>query len=271
MDHFLAVFLLGLIEGITEFLPISSTAHLLLAEHFGLGARSELFNIAIQSGAIIAVTVIYRQRLAYLLANWRQPTERDYLLKILAAFGITAVLGLLVKKLGWTLDDKIVPIATALMTGGVVILLIERFFTASQTDQPMTWLGAVSVGMAQVLAGVFPGTSRSAASIFAGMGLGQVTRSQAAEFAFLVGIPTMLAATGYSLMKTLSQRAPTGVATENWSLLGFGVLISAMTAFVAVAWLLKFIQKHKFTWFGYYRIGLGLILLAIDSYQRSLG
>ena len=126
MNDLLAALLLGIIEGITEFLPISSTGHLLIAQHW-LGPRSDLFNIGIQAGAILAVVLIYRQRLWQLVVGFRQADNRDYALKLGAAFAVTAVLGVLVKKLGWQLDDALAPIAWALILGGIWMLLAEHF------------------------------------------------------------------------------------------------------------------------------------------------
>ncbi|MEO6518099.1 MAG: undecaprenyl-diphosphate phosphatase, partial [Pseudoxanthomonas sp.] len=195
--------LLGIIEGITEFLPISSTGHLLIAERW-LGHRSDLFNIGIQAGAILAVVFIYRQRLWELLAGFGKPSNRDYALKLGAAFGITAVLGIVVKKLGFELPDEIAPIAWALILGGMWMVVAEHFAAkraqALGERSTISWTVAVLVGIAQVVAGVFPGTSRSAATIFVALLAGTTNRAAATEFAFLVGIPTMFAATAYELM-----------------------------------------------------------------------
>lgn len=191
--------LLGVIEGITEFLPISSTGHLLLAEHW-LGARSDTYNIVIQAGAILAVTLIYWRRIVGLIVDWRLPENRDYLSKLAIAFLITAVLGLVVKKLGFELPTTIQPVAWALVVGGVWMILAETL-AARMTDRTVITLRvAVAVGLAQVVAGIFPGTSRSAATIFVAMLLGTSNRASATEFAFLVGIPTMYAASGYELL-----------------------------------------------------------------------
>ena len=263
MNDTLASLLLGIIEGITEFLPISSTGHLLIAEHW-LGARSDLFNIAIQAGAILAVVLIYRDRLWQLLVGWAQRKHRDYALKLVLAFAVTAVCGVLVKQLGFELPETIAPIAWALLIGGFAILAIEAI-DARRPDLPdddpnaIGWGTAVLVGLAQVLAGVFPGTSRSAAAIFAALLFGRSSRVAATEFAFLVGIPTMFAATGYELI-ALSREG--GIAGEDWTGLGIAFVASAITAFVAVKWLLDYIQTHRFTVFAWYRIVLGAALLA---------
>jgi undecaprenyl-diphosphatase len=227
----LHVILLGIIEGITEFLPISSTGHLLIAESFWLGARSDLFNIGIQAGAILAVTLIYWKRIWQLLTQWRDPANRDYLLKLIVAFGITAVLGFIAVKLGFKLPETVTPIAWALVIGGV-------------------WM----------IAGIFPGTSRSAATIFTAMLFGTSNRAAATEFAFLVGIPTMYAATGYELLKVLKDG---GAAHEDWTALVVGFAVSAIVAFIAVKWLLGYIVGHRFTPFAIYRIAFGVALLVL--------
>jgi undecaprenyl-diphosphatase len=260
MNDLFAALLLGIIEGITEFLPISSTGHLLIAERW-LGARSDLFNIAIQAGAILAVVLIYRHRLWQLLRGWRQRDNRDYLLKLGAAFAVTAVLGLLAKKLGFELPDTVAPIAWALILGGLVMLGAEQLAArraASHGERTtITWTVAVLVGVAQVVAGVFPGTSRSAAAIFAALLFGTGNRVAATEFAFLIGIPTMFAATAYELLHVLRD----GGGGEPWGALAVAFAAAAVTAFVAVKWLLTYIQTHRFTVFSVYRIVLGIALL----------
>lgn len=252
--------LLGVIEGITEFLPISSTGHLLLAEHW-LGARSDMYNIVIQAGAILAVTLIYWRRILDLLTNWRQPEQRDYLIKLSVAFLITAILGLVVKKAGFELPTTIQPIAWALVIGGVWMLVAEHFAAKQQDRIAITMQVAVAVGIAQVVAGVFPGTSRSAATIFAAMLVGTSNRAAATEFAFLVGIPTMYAASGYELISAFRH----GTAAGDWNSLGIAFVASTLTAFVAVKWLLAFIRTHRFTAFAIYRIAFGGLLLAMTA------
>jgi len=256
MDDLLAALLLGVIEGITEFLPISSTGHLLIAQHW-LGPRPDYFNIAIQSGAILAVCLIYRERLRNLVFGLHQPAQRSYALKIAAAFGVTAVLGLIVKKAGWQLPDTVTPVAWALIIGGVWILLAERLAERRPGGSEVTWLVAILVGLAQVVAGVFPGTSRSAATIFVAMLAGTRNRSEATEFAFLVGIPTMFAATAYELLRALGQD---GVGDDADALV-LAFLAACVTGFLAVRFLLGYIRHHRFTGFAVYRIALGAALL----------
>ena len=260
MPDIVNAILLGLIEGITEFLPISSTGHLLIAEHW-LGARSDLFNIAIQAGAILAVTLIYRQRLWHLATHLGQPADRDYAAKLFVAFAITAVLGLVASKMGFKLPTTVTPVAWALLIGGFWMIAAEWFAQRLPERTDITWTVAVLVGVAQVVAGMLPGTSRSAATIFIAMLAGTSHRAAATEFAFLVGIPTMFAASAYELYKT--SRA--GEVHEDFTLLGIAFAVSTVTAFVAVKWLLGYIRTHRFTPFAIYRIAFGLGLLALPD------
>lgn len=252
------VILLGIIEGITEFLPISSTGHLLIAEKLGLGARSELFNVGIQAGAILAVTVIYWQRIWQLLSQWKQPQNRDYLAKITVAFLITAVLGLIAVKLGFKLEEAVTPVAWALIIVGIWMLVAEAIASRLKDRSAVSWRVAVLVGLAQMVAGIFPGTSRSGSTIFMAMLAGTSNRAAATEFSFLVGIPTMYAATAYELLKAARHPA---ASPENWTDLGVGFVVSAIVAFIAVKWLLGYIRHHRFTWFALYRIAAGIALL----------
>jgi undecaprenyl-diphosphatase len=252
--------ILGIIEGITEFLPISSTGHLLVAEQW-LGERSELFNVAIQAGAILAIVLIYWGRLVGLATHFKDPASRDYLMKLIVAFLITAVLGLVVTKMGFKLPEKVMPIAVAELVGGILILVIEAYVAKKPTVATVTWSVAIWVGLCQILAGVFPGTSRSAATIFAAMLAGLTLRPAATEFAFLVGIPTMFAATGYEFLKTRHA----GEGPEDWNALAVGFVVSGIVAFIAVKWLLRYVQSHRFTLFAWYRIVLGAVLLGMVS------
>jgi undecaprenyl-diphosphatase len=258
MHDLLNVILLGIIEGITEFLPISSTGHLLIASHW-LGARSDLFIVGIQAGAILAITLVYWRRIWQLLTQWREPDTRDYLCKLVVAFLITCVLGLVVTHYGFKLPETITPIAWALVIGGVWMIAAEQAAARMPDRSKVTWPVAILVGIAQMVAGMFPGTSRSGATIFAAMLFGTSNRPAATEFAFLVGIPTMYAATGYELLKVWRGG---GAAHEDWTALAVGFIVSLVVAFAAVKWLLRYIRTHRFTAFAIYRIALGVVLLA---------
>ncbi|HDS1363383.1 TPA: undecaprenyl-diphosphate phosphatase [Stenotrophomonas maltophilia] len=250
--------ILGIIEGITEFLPISSTGHLLIAEHW-LGARSDTFNIVIQAGAMLAVTIVYWRRLITLAVSWRQPENRLYIGKLALAFLITAVLGFVAKAAGLELPTTLSPVAWALIIGGIWMMAAERFSERRSSQREVTWTVAIAVGLAQIVAGIFPGTSRSGATIFAAMLTGTGDRAAATEFAFLVGIPTMYAASGYELYSQFKH----GGGHEDWAALGTAFIVSTVTAFVAIKWLLSYIQTHRFTAFAIYRIALGALLLVI--------
>jgi undecaprenyl-diphosphatase len=258
MESLLQVVLLGIIEGITEFLPISSTGHLLIAEHW-LGRRSDLFNVAIQAGAIVAVVAIYWRRLWDLAVHFSRTENRSYVLKLATAFAITVVGGLVAKQMGLELPDTVAPVAWALVLGGFAIFAIEAYAGRQASNDVPTWKVALWVGVGQILAAVFPGTSRSAATIFAAMLAGMTSRPAAAEFSFLVGIPTMFAATAYEAFVLYRSGH---VVDENWAELGIGFVVSAIVAFIVVQWLLRYVQTHSFTPFGWYRIVLGLLLVA---------
>lgn len=260
MNDLWQVVLLGVVEGITEFLPISSTGHLLIAEKLGLGARSDVFNVVIQAGAILAVTVIYWRRLWNLATNLRQAENRDYVFKLAAAFLVTAVGGLIITKLGFKLPEAITPVAWALIIGGIWMIAAEQLAAKKAESTRITWTVAIVVGLAQLVAAIFPGTSRSAATIFAAMLLGTNNRPAATEFAFLVGIPTMYAASAKLLFDVLKHG---GAGSENWSDLGIAFIVSTITAFIAVKWLLRYIQSHRFTPFAIYRIVVGAALLLL--------
>ncbi|MBS0194647.1 MAG: undecaprenyl-diphosphate phosphatase [Proteobacteria bacterium] len=260
MHDLLNVILLGIVEGITEFLPVSSTGHLLLAEKLGLGARSDLFNIGIQAGAILAITLIYWKRIWNLLTQWSDPGARDYLFKLVVAFLITSVLGLIAVKTGFKLPEEVHPIAWAWLIGGFWMLGAEYFAAKMPDRSTVSWPVAVVVGVAQMVAGIFPGTSRSGSTIFAAMLTGTSNRAAATEFSFLVGIPTMYAATGYELLKAIKAG---GSAHEDWTALAVGFVVSLIVAFIAVKWLLGYIRTHRFTWFAIYRIVLGVAVLAL--------
>jgi undecaprenyl-diphosphatase len=257
MTDLLSALLLGILEGLTEFLPISSTGHLLIAQHW-LGARSDFFNIVIQAGAIVAITLVFRQRLWALATGLGEAANRDYALKLALAFLVTAVVGLPVRLMGWELPETVTPVAWALVLGGLWMLFAERLAERRPDGTHVTWSIAVLVGLAQVVAGVFPGTSRSAAAIFIAMLAGLSRRASATEFVFLVGIPTMFAASGYAFLElALDGR----LAQESWLEVALAFAAATVTGFVVVKWLLGYIKSHRFTGFALYRIALGIALL----------
>ena len=256
---FWIIILLGVVEGVTEFLPVSSTGHLLLAEHaLRLEVHpSELFNVVIQSGAVLAVLLAFAGRLGEMARNWRSPEVLSYVAKLVVAFVITAVGGLALKKLGLKLPKDAAPVAWATLIGGVVILAVERWLRGQTGSARVTWTVAVVVGAAQLIAVCFPGTSRSGVSIIMALVLG-LGRPAATEFSFLLGVPTLLAASAWEVLSTL--RHP-GEAHEPWSQILLGTLVAALTAFITVKWLLRYVQSHTFVLFGWYRIALGGLIL----------
>ena len=257
MSDWVAVIILGIIEGVTEFLPVSSTGHLLLAGHW-LGPRSQLFNVVIQSGAVVAVLAVFATRAKALALGWREPANRDYLLKLGVAFVLTAIGALLLKELGLKLPDTVPPIAWATLIGGVLFVVVEIWLRGRKTTETITWTIAIAVGLAQLVAVAFPGASRSGTTILIALMLG-LSRSSAAEFSFLLGIPTLLAAGAKETFDALKGNVP----HEPWSHVLLGTIVSAITAFVVVKWLLGYVRHHTFTPFGWYRIVVGIAILLL--------
>jgi undecaprenyl-diphosphatase len=261
MPHWIAIIVLGIIEGITEFLPVSSTGHLLLLERLQwLPAQSELFNVVIQCGAVLAVLLVFFRRVSELVREWRQPVNQTYLLKLLVAFAITGGVGLVLKKLGFTLEKgAAAPVLWATLIGGVLILAIERWLKNKSLTPDITWPVALLVAAGQLLAMVFPGTSRSGATILMAMALG-VNRPAATEFSFLLGIPTLLAAGAFEILSAVRHHEAAG---EDWGMVLLGAFVATVTAFVVVKWLLRYVQNHTFTPFGWYRIALAILLFLV--------
>jgi len=260
MPDWVAVIILGIIEGITEFIPVSSTGHLLLTEHALHLKQSDLFNIVIQCGAVIAVLPLFPERLRQFLFRWREPATRDYLLKIFAAFAITGAVGFVMDQLGFKLPDEPLPVAIALFVGGILFVAVERRLRGKTLCIEITWTIVLAVAVGQLLAAIFPGTSRSGATILLALMLG-LARPAATEFSFLVGIPTMLAAGGLKIFKALHHTVD--APPENWGLLLLSAAVAAGVSFIAVKWLLRYVQTHTFSAFGWYRIALGILIFAL--------
>jgi undecaprenyl-diphosphatase len=253
--------LMGVVEGLTEFLPISSTGHLiLLGDLIGFrGPPGKAFEISIQLGAILAVVWIYRRMLWSLARGMRRPGRaRDYVSNILLAFLPALVIGATLHETitGMLFDPFVVSVA--LIAGGVVIILIE-WLRPTPTIESVPEIGplaAVLIGFGQVLAMV-PGTSRSGATIITALLIG-VDRRTAAEFSFILAIPTMLAATAYSLFK-----ARADLTSEAFDLIAVGFLTAFVVALVTVRTVLAVISRTGFAPFGWYRIVLGSLMLAV--------
>jgi undecaprenyl-diphosphatase len=253
--------LLGLIEGVTEFIPVSSTGHLILASRWlgETGDAAKTFDIFIQLGAILAIVWLYRARLTHtLLAAGREPASRRFLLNLAIAFLPAAIVGFLAHD--WIKARLFTPVvvAAALVAGGLLILLIEwlqpRERVADVADvRPPTALG---IGLAQVLS-LVPGTSRSGATIMGGYALG-LSRRAATEFSFFLSIPVMFAATLYDLLKS---RGALGAADIPAFAVGFTV--SFVSALVVVKAFLGYVSRHSFSVFAWYRIALGAVILLL--------
>ena len=259
MPDWIVAVILGIIEGITEFLPVSSTGHLLIAEKWLHLHQSDLFNVVIQCGAVLAVLPLFPERLNQFLFRWREPATRDYLLKLVTAFVITGIGGLVLEKKHFKLPEETLPVAIALLVGGVLFLAVEFLVRGKTLRTEVTWTIALAVGLGQLVAAIFPGASRSGTTIILALLLG-LGRAQATEFTFLVGIPTMLAAGGLKIFKSL-HHPPVGAVPEHWGLVLLSTLVAAVVSFIAVKWLLRFVQTHTFNGFGWYRILAGGALL----------
>lgn len=254
---------MGLVEGLTEFLPISSTGHLILAGAL-LGfddEKAKVFDIAIQTGAIFAVILVYWQKIRTTLVDL--PTQRQaqqFALNVLIGFLPAVVLGLMFGKVIKAHLFTPVVVATTFIVGGFIILWAEKRQAAGGTavritdTDNMTWKDALKVGLVQCLA-MIPGTSRSGATIIGGMLLG-LSRKAATDFSFYLAIPTLIGAGAYSLYK---ERALLSMADV--PLFSVGLVVSFLSAWVCVRWLLRFIASHSFVGFAYYRIAFGIVVL----------
>ncbi len=260
MDHWLDIVILGLVEGVTEFLPVSSTGHLLLAERW-LPRQSDVFNTVIQSGAALAVMANFASRLRALASTRHIPETRSYLGKLALAFGITCAGGLAIKAVHLKLPETSQPVALATALGGVMFVGVERWLTRRQrpntTLTNLNWTMACAMGGAQLLAAIFPGTSRSGATILLALMMG-LSRTEAVDFSFLLGIPTLLAASLVQLVEAMHEPA-----SVPWADLVVGSTVAAVAAFIGVNWLLQFVRQHTFAGFGWYRILLGTLLLFV--------
>jgi undecaprenyl-diphosphatase len=283
-DYLLSV-LLGIIEGLTEFLPVSSTAHLRIAE--ALAARQgwnidladpywKMYTVVIQLGAILALPVYFGPRLMKFLRSFPRGERGDRnvinhpLSLVMIAFVCTAVPALLLKKVISQNLESLTVIGAALLIGGVVMWAVDAMFRKPTTlhTEEMTFGQAVWIGLCQTIAAVFPGTSRSMATIASGQVAG-MSRTSALEFSFFLSIPTMLAATGNELYRAIKPKAgheadmmsPLHVTSHQWVLLAIGIVVSFVVALAVVAWFMGWVRKRGFTPFAIYRIVLGAAVL----------
>lgn len=283
MNDFLISFLLGVVEGLTEFLPISSTAHLRIVEAlFGLNLQDsfwKMYTIVIQLGAILALPVYFRDRIMKFLSSFPRGERGDRtilthpLSLTLIAFVITAIPSWLLKKqIGHNLENLSI-MAWALLLGGVIMWIVDAICTAPRTNrmEEMSLPQAAWIGAVQILSAVFPGTSRSMCTIAAGQTAG-LSRQAALEFSFFLSMPTMVVATGYDLLKTIMPRrgdaadsgiAPLAMNAHGWIVLAIGFAVSFVVALGVVAWFMRWVRARGFAPFAIYRIVLGIVLLVL--------
>ena len=265
MPDWIAVVLLGLIEGVTEFVPVSSTGHLLIAEQW-LPRQTELFNVVIQCGAVIAVLPLFPGRLRQFFFQWREPGAQSYLAKLLVAFVITCIGGYILDKRGFKLPERLEPVAVALFVGGALFLGVESWLRGRNLSPQVTWTIALAMGIGQLIAAAFPGTSRSGATILLALILG-MNRASATEFSFLLGIPTMLAASSLKIFKALHHPVA-DAPVQHWGMVLLGTIVAGIVSFIVVKWLLRYVQTHTFVLFGWYRIAVA-ILIAVLLWHSS--
>lgn len=256
---FFQALIMGLVEGLTEFLPISSTGHLIIVgDLIGFEDKGETFKIAVQLGAILAVLFEYRQRFVSVAVGViSEPKAQRFVLNLLIAFLPAAVMGLLFLKTIEAYLFNPISVATMLVIGGVLIIWAERrehSIRVKDVDD-MTPLDAIKVGMAQMLA-LVPGTSRSGATIIGGLFIG-LDRKVAAEFSFFLAVPTMVAATGYKLYK-----AREFLNLDDMALFAVGFVMAFFSGLLAVRTLVRYVSNHSFEIFGWYRIVFGGLILA---------
>ncbi len=291
MNDYLLSVVLGIIEGLTEYLPVSSTAHLRIAEalfHISLGdGYWKMYTIVIQLGAILTLPIYFRERIAKFLSTFPKGEGGDRtvlthpLSLVMIAFVVTAGPAfLLTKVIGKHLEDLTI-IGASLLVGGVIMWIVDAMNAKSETAGPgavgsriHTWkmeamsLGqAIWIGFCQIFSAVFPGTSRSMATIAGGQ-LAGMSRASALEFSFFLSIPTMVVATGYDLLKSLRGKGevnPIGVSqidSHGWIVLAIGFVVSFIVAYGSVAWFMAWVRKRGFVPFAVYRIILGIVVLA---------
>ena len=259
MTDILNALIMGIVEGLTEFLPVSSTGHLILTSHLlGMtGERVGVFTMVVQVGAILAVCVYYWRKLWDTLRGLPHEVQaQKFTLNVLIAFTPAVVLGLLFGKVIKAALFNAHVVATTFIVGGLIILWAERRKVAPRvnTVEAMTPLDALKVGLVQCLA-FFPGTSRSGATIIGGMWLG-LSRSTATEFSFFLAIPTLLGAAVYDLYKHRDM-----LSAADLPLFAVGTVVSFIVALGVIRWLIRYVASHTFELFAYYRIAFGIVVL----------
>ena len=293
MHDYLLSLILGIVEGLTEFLPVSSTAHLRIAEallHISLSdGYWKMYTIVIQLGAILCLPVYFRSRIAKFISTFPKGESGDrtaltHPLGLTAvAFLVTAIPAFLMTKIIGKHLENLSIMGWALLAGGIVMWIVDALNASSEAAGPTapksrihTWkmeamsLGqAIWIGACQILSAVFPGTSRSMSTIAAGQ-LAGMSRASALEFSFFLSIPTMVAATGYDLLKSVMGKGenPIGVSqinAEGWIVLAIGFVVSFIVAYGSVAWFMAWVRKHGFVPFAIYRIIVGALVLLFTA------
>ncbi len=263
----LEAFILAVVEGITEFLPVSSTGHMILTEGI-LGMKSndftQLFIISIQFGTILSVVVLYWKRFFKSL---------EFYYKLFIAFIPAAVFGLLLNDYIESALESVYVVAVMLVIGGVVLVFVDRWFKNPSENQDVSYPKAFKIGLFQVIA-MIPGVSRSAATIIGGM-TQKLNKKTAAEFSFFLAVPTMAAATGYKVLSFILKPAETGGGYQTLTgneigILIFGNIIGFLVAIVAIKSFINFLTKHGFAVFGYYRIVVGLLIIGLYYFGVDL-
>ena len=278
--------IVAIVEGLTEFLPVSSTGHMILTQAL-LGVEStdfvKMFTVSIQFGAILSVVILYWKRFfqlkpipALLNEQYEQSVgfvqktkcwlnkmlaKFDFYWKLLIAFLPAAFLGFVFGDYIDMLLENVMVVAIMLVIGGVFMLFVDKWFNKPSEDQTMTWKKALKIGFCQCIA-MIPGVSRSMATIVGGMST-NLTRKNAAEFSFFLAVPTMAAATGYSLLKFVKDDAGRALFSENWSILLIGNIVAFIVAMLAIKFFIDFLNKYGFKFFGYYRIIVGSVILIL--------
>lgn len=289
MNDYLLSLILGAVEGLTEFLPVSSTAHLRITEallHISLSdGYWKMYSIVIQLGAILCLPIYFRQRISKFLATFprgekgNQTVSSHPVTLVFIAFVVTAIPAFLLSKVIGKHLESLFIMGASLLVGGVIMWVVDAMQAPSEAKGPTaprsrirTWgveaMGvgqAVWIGACQILSAVFPGTSRSMSTIAAGQ-LAGMSRASALEFSFFLSIPTMFVATCYDLLKTLMHPAsnPIGAArmdAHGWTVLGLGFVMSFLVAYAAVAWFMAWVRNRGFVPFAIYRIVIGVLVL----------
>lgn len=251
----LETIIISIVEGLTEFLPVSSTGHMIITQAL-LGVEStefvKAFTVNIQFGAILSVIVLYWKRF---FQSW------DFYFKLLIAFLPAAIIGLLFIDYIDALLESVLVVAIMLVIGGVFMLFVDKWFSKTTVNQDMGWKRALKIGFWQCIA-MIPGVSRSMATIVGGMST-KLTRKNAAEFSFFLAVPTMAAAGGYKLLKLLLDPSGVAMLQDNLITLLIGNVIAFIVAMGAIKFFIGFLTRHGFKAFGYYRIVVGGILIAL--------